>query len=318
MDRILTTFKIFGLGYFVYLALAIAIGVTLVLILRKFTDKQQFIAKIVLISLIGLFALTEYIGRLVATKTIRLGDQLPFEICDVFVGLSIYLFFSKKLKLCKLAYLIIAPVSLYALIFTPNFYVNYPTLSLTVISFYILQSLLISNSILYMLWEEEDLEKRDIIDATMSFVIIIASIHLFNVFARFTALGVHANYMGTMGETYDTAIGLLYKLIPIPLVCLLPLIAILVGVEFLLILPFDLIKTNKKRKNQIEELIALGNMKAQQEYREKHKSGKSQILVRSEQKAMPIKSKNISNESNKNGFLQTTKEVKVNNDTDKK
>ena len=99
--------------------------------------------------------------------------------------------------------------------------------------------------------------------------------------------------------------------------CLLPLIAILVGIEFLLILPFDLIKTKKQKQSQIEELIALGNLKEQQEFRKKHKTSKSQILVRSETKATPQAQKNVRNSSD-DGFVATTKEVKINkehNDT---
>ena len=122
-------------------------------------------------------------------------------------------------------------------------------------------------------------------------------------------------------ETYDmarTLIAWLYTLIPVPLVCLLPLIALLVGVEFLLILPFDLIKTKKQKQSQIEELIALGNLKEQQEYRKKHKTSKSQILVRSATKATPQTQKNVRHSSD-DGFVATTKEVKVNKEhNDKK
>lgn len=316
MNRLLANFNLFGLGYFIYFILAAAVVVALVLGLRKLTDKGQNIAKIVLVSCIGFFAILEFIGKLLGVEKIRLGDQLPLELIDVFAGISIYFFFSKKSMWKKFGYLIIAPVSLYSLIFVPNIYSQMPVVSLGVISFYITNALLIANAILYMLWNEEDLEKKDILNATMNFVIIICIAHLLNVFLRFTAWGIHANYLGTMGESFDLVIEFLYSLISIPLLCILPLIAILVGVEFLVMLPFDLIKTKKEKQSQIEELIALGNLKEQQEFRKKYKTGKSQILVRSEHKAMPKTEKNTNNNT-KDGFVQTTKEVKVNNEVDK-
>lgn len=315
MDKMLNTFGLFSLEYFIYLALVVAIVVSLVLTLRKLTDDGQKIAKIVLISAIGLFVVLEYIGKLLGVDKIKVGDMLPFEIIDIFAGISLYFFFTKKSRWKKFGYFIIAPVCLYSLIFVPNVYTQMQGVSLGVISFYILNALLITNSILYMLWDEEDLEKKDILNSSMDFVIIVCAMHLINVFFRFTTIGVHANYLGTMGETFDLVIEFLYSLINIPLLCILPLIALLVGVEFLLALPFDLIKTKKEKQSQIEELIALGNLKEQQEFRKKHKTSKSQILVRSEHKAMPKEKKDISQKSSKDGFVTTTKEIKVNTET---
>ena len=95
------------------------------------------------------------------------------------------------------------------------------------------------------------------------------------------------------------------------LVVLLPLIAILIGIEFLIVIPFVNSQNLRDRQEKLEELVALGNMKAQQEYRQKMKS-KSQILLRSENKASPENGKDISNKS-KSGFVSVTKEVKTNN-----
>lgn len=318
MNTLLTTFSLFGVGYFIYFVLAVAIVLALVLTLRKLSDRSQNIAKISLISAIGLFVILEYIGRLVGVEQIRIGNLLPLEIFDVFAGISLYFFFSKKSSWKKFGYLVIAPISLYSIIFVPNMYMQMNTISLGVISFYILNALLIANSILYMLWNEEDLEKKDILISSMNYVIIVCIAHLINVFLRFTAWGVHANYLATMGEDFDLVVGFLYSFINIPLLCLLPLVAVLVGVEFLLILPFDLIKTKKDKQSQIEELIALGNLKEQQEYRKKYKTDKSQILVRSSEKAMPKVQKDKSLSSTKDGFVTTTKEVKVNNEVIKK
>lgn len=314
MNLMLNTFKMWSLSYFIYFIVAIAVAVSLVLFLRKVTEKAQKITKISLVCAIIFFVILEYIGKLIGVEKIKIGDQLPFEIFDIFAGISVYLFFSKKSIWKKFSYLITAPVSLYSIIFVPNIYTQMGSFSLAIISFYLLNSLLIVNSILYMLWDAEDLEKKDILSATMNFVIIVCIMHLINVFFRFTAIGIHANYLGTMGENFDILIDWLYSLISVPLLCLLPLVAILVGVEFLCILPFDLIKTKKEKQSQIEELIALGNLKEQQAFRKKYKSEKSQILVRSQNKATPKSQKNVTNNS-KEGFVSTNKEIQVNNQT---
>ena len=71
--------------------------------------------------------------------------------------------------------------------------------------------------------------------------------HIFNIILRFTGIGIHANYFGTMGDSYDILIGWLHSRMPVtatnvavPLLCIIPLIALLVGVEFLLVLPFEM------------------------------------------------------------------------------
>ena len=173
---------------------------------------------------------------------------------------------------------------------------------------------LLSYALLNMLWLENGIEYKDILISTMDFVIIVAIVHIINVFLRFTAWGLHANYMGTMGEDYNLVIGALYKIIPVSFVELLPLIALLVGVQFLTVLPFVNSQNLKDRQEKLEELVALGNMKAQQEYRKKMKD-KSQILLRSDEKATPGHTKNVSNRQN-SGFVSVTKEVKTNNEED--
>lgn len=313
MNKMLSVFKLFGWGYFIYFALVAGIVVALVLCLRKANEKTQNITRVALISAIGLFVVLEFVGKILGVETIKIGDQLPLEIYDVFAGISIYYYFAKRSSWKKFGYLITAPVSLYSIIFVPNIFMQMQVISLGVISFYLLNAMLIANSILCMIWNAEDLEKKDILSATMNFVIILCIAHLVNVIFRFTALGVHANYLATMGEEFDLVIGFLYSLINIPLLCLLPLVAVLVGVEFLLVLPFDLIKTKKEKQSQIEELIALGNLKEQQKFIEKHRSSKSQILIRSEKKATPNTPKNVGN-STKDGFVKTTKEIQVNLD----
>lgn len=313
MDKLLS-FKVFGLGYFIYFVLCVGIVLGLVFGLKNLEGNKRKIVNIVLVSCIGAFALIEYISRLIVTPNTKFGDQMPLELLDVIAGFSIFVLVSKKEKWKKFSYLIFAPVSLYSLIFVPNVYTQLNTISVCIIFYYLAFALVISYSVLNILWLDQDLEKKDILDATLTFAIILSVAHILNVFFRFAVIGVHANYLGTMGEDYDLIIGLLFKLIPVQFLCMLPLVALLVGVEFLLILPFDLIKSKRNAQAQVEELIALGNIKAQAEYHKKHSKNKSQILVRSENKAMPSKKKDVTQSTSDKDFVKTTKEVNVNND----
>ena len=316
MERLLSMYSMFGVGYVVYFVLRAGIVLGLVFGLKKLESKARKIAQIVLISCIGLFALIEYISRLVATPDTKFGDQMPLDMIEVLAGFSIFIFFAKKSSWKKFSYLIISPVSLYAIVFVPSVYGQMATISITMIAYYLTYAVMIANGILNILWLDQELEKKDILEASMTFVIVLATAHILNILFRFAVIGVHANYLGTMGEEYDLLIGWLFKIIPIQFLCILPLIAVLVGIQFLLVLPFDLYKTKREAKAQVEELIALGNLNAQAEYRKKHSKGKSQILVRSETKASPTKSKDVSQKSSDEGFVQTTKQVKVNNDKD--
>jgi len=313
-------YRIFGWQYFLQLFIAIAIIVALVLVLRKFTDKSKRIAQISLVSCLGFFVVMEYIGRILMISDFRLGDQLPINTFQVFVYISIIIFFIKKASWTKFVYLIIAPVSAYGLFFTPEVYCLGGSFSLAVISYVMINAILIANAILNMIWADEELEKRDILDASITFVVIVAIVHIINVVLRFTGWGIHANYFGTMGDSYDLVIGWIHSLMPVtetnvavPLLCILPLLALLVGIQFLLVLPFELIKTKRQHQENIEELIALGNLKKQQEARAQSRKTKSQILVRSENKAKPKEQKKVIN-STSTGFVATHKEIKVNKD----
>lgn len=313
-------YKIFGWPYFLQLFLCVGIIVALVFCLKRLNDKARKITQISLISAMGFFLILEYVGRLIMISDFRFGDQMPLNTFQVFVYISIIAFFSTRASWKKFAYLIIAPVSAYGLIFVPEYYMIGSSFSLAVISYVLTNSILIVNSILNMLWLDEELKKRDIIDASIMYIVIVAGMHIINVILRFTGWGIHANYFGTMGDSYDLIIGWLHSLMPVtetdiavPLLCILPLIAILVGVQFLLVLPFDMLQARKRRQENIEELIALGNLKKQQEFREKNKKAKSQILVRGESKAKPKEQKNVTNKTS-SGFVTTHKEIKVNKD----
>ena len=313
-------YNIFSLAYFVQLLVAIGLVVGLVFGLRKLSDKARQIAQISLISAMGFFAVLEYVGRIIISSNFKFGDQLPLNTFQIFVYISVFALFIKRNSWKKFAYLIIAPVSAYGILFVPTFYSIGSSFSLAVVCYILINAILIINAILNMLWLEEDLDKKDIIDTTITFVVIIASAHIFNVILRFAGIGIHANYMGTMGDDYDLIIGWLHGLMPmtetniaVPLLCILPLIATLVVIQFLLVLPFDLIQSRRRRQENIEELIALCNMKKQQQFREQSKKAKSQILVRGENKAKPKEHKNINNKTS-SGFVVTNKEIKVNKD----
>lgn len=321
-------YRMFGWEYFLQLFLSIGIVVSAVYFLRKLNDKSRKIAQISIISAIGFFLILEYVGRIIMISNFKLGNELPFNTFQIFSFLSIVAFFFKGPYLRKFAYLIIVPVSAYGLLFVPELYCQGGGFSLAVISYVLVNVGLIVNGILDMLWNDDGLRKKDISDAIITFVFILAIVHVINVILRVSGLGTHANYFGTMGDGYDLVVGWLHSLftnwllpivpvgesaVAVPFLCLLPLLAVLVGVMFAMVVPFEMLESRKKRQENIEELIALGNMKKQQEMREKSKKHKSQVLVKSEIKARPEVQKRVVNKSD-SGFVATTKEIQVNKD----
>lgn len=321
-------YRMFGWEYFLQLFLAVGIIVAMVYFLRKFQDKPRRIAQISLISALGFFLILEYVGRVVMISNFKIGNELPFNIHQIFTFISIIAFFMDGTYLKKFAYLVIVPVSVYGILFVPEIYCQGGGFSLAIISYILLNSVLVSNALLNMFWSEDGLRKKDISDAIVTFVFILAIVHVINVILRVSGIGTHANYFGTMGDSYDMVIGWLHSLftnwlmpivpvgessVAVPFLCLLPLIAILVGVMFVMVIPFEMMEYRKKRQENIEELIALGNMKKQQEMREQSKKPKSQVLVRSETKAKPEVQKKVVNKSD-SGFVATTKEIQVNKD----
>ena len=137
MDKLLS-FKVFGLGYFIYFVLCVGIVLGLVFGLKNLEGNKRKIVNIVLVSCIGAFALIEYISRLIVTPNTKFGDQMPLELLDVIAGFSIFVLVSKKEKWKKFSYLIFAPVSLYSLIFVPNVYASLNTISVCIIFFLVI------------------------------------------------------------------------------------------------------------------------------------------------------------------------------------
>jgi uncharacterized membrane protein YwaF len=264
----------------------------------------------------GLFVVLDFVGRLVSGGEVF--DVLPIASYQIFVYIAIFIQFTKRDSWIKFGYFIVIPLCIIELFVIPNSYLELNAFSLSTISYFLCHGLLVLYAILQLVWSEEYLSKKDILNSTINYIIIVAFVHIFNVLIRFSALAVHSNYFGTMGEEYDVVIKLMYRLIPIPFVHLLPLFAVLVGIEFLMILPFDLMKTKKDRKAQMEELVALGNLKAQQIARKSGKKGGSQILVRSEQKAQPTVQKNVTNQMKKDGFVSVNKTVQTHNEDNDK
>lgn len=313
MGNLCAVFKLFDLTYFIFIILSLGIIIPLTFVFRKFEKDTRKYTNITLLSVMVLFVILEYVGRIITAKGFNFFEMLPIEIFHIFVYLSIYTFFAKHSSWIKFGYCVIIPLSVLSLIFIPNYYLN-RALSLELVAFIVINICLILYSIVNLFWSDEELYKKDILNCFVNFIIIVCVAHLVNVFLRFSEWGVHVNYMGSMGEDYDIIVGWLYSLIPVPLVCIMPIFAILVGIQFLMILPFEMLKSKKEKQSQIEELVALGNMKAQQEYRNKHKKSKiqSQVLLRSETKARPVEDKKVTHSKN-DGFVVVNKQVQVNN-----
>ena len=315
MGNLCATFTPFGASHWVLMLLAVVTAVVLVFVMRKFNDKAIKTAGWGMLgTMLGLVCL-EFIGKLIGGGAFF--ESLPLEPINIFVILCLFVQIKDDVSWIKFGYFISLPVSVIGLFVVPNYLTMMGAWSLTAMAYFLTIGVLCGYSILQLMWAEEYLAKKDILNCFINFVIIVAFVHIFNVILRFTTLGVHANYFGTMGEEYDAINKLLYRFIEVPFLHQLPYLAVVLGLGFLLIIPFDIFKTKQDRQSQMEELVALGNLKAQQEYRKSgKKSGSSQILVNSAEKAKPATPKNVTNKTS-SGFVSVTKEVKVHKDDNK-
>lgn len=314
MNLLCSSFKLFGLAYFIYLLISIGAVVGMVFLLKKFNGNIRKYINIALVVLGVLFVFLDMLGRMLYFKGQDIGENLPVNIYHIFVYFCIAIFITKKESLVKFGYFVMLPVILYTLIFVPDYYCLQESLSLSVLSFYIINIVVATFAILNLIWADVYLYKKDVLSSFVNYVIVIASIHIFNVFMRFSAWGVHCDYSGTLGENYDLFTRAFASILPKgygSFVVVFPLILYVLGVGFLMVLPFDAIRNKNDKRLQQEQIIALGNFKAQQS---SSKSGKSQILVRSENKAKPAVEKRVSSSQNKDGFVSVTKEVQVNKD----
>jgi len=290
-------------------------------VLKKIqSDHEQDIAQKVLLGAMLFFVVLEFVGRIIAIDKFKIFNHLPLNAFQVFVFIAIFTHFSRRLSWIKFGYLIVAPISLISIIFVPSIYTTMGSFSLSIVSYMIINALLIVYSIISMLYTRYDLEHRDVLNSLINLIIISAGAHIINVILRFTAWGLKADYFGTMAEGYNTYITWMSKIIPIPFVVMIPLFAAMFGVSYLVKIPFDVIKSRKEKQEQLEEIIALGNLKEQQKYREEQreqKKAKSQVLVRPETKAMPNTPKNsaapTTTATSRENFVKTSKEVKVDN-----
>lgn len=313
----LCAFKLFSIAHFVYLLLAIGITVGLFFALRKLSERTRFIVNISMFGALVFFIILEFVGRIILIKDFNFFDNLPIEYFQIFTVIMLITFIRQNIKWIKFGYLIVLPIAFFSLIFIPKFYCNYSSFSISLISFVFIHAILMSLSLLNVMWEECEISKKDILDANMTFIITASAMHIINILLRFTFLGVHANLGGTMGESYNLCIELLYHLISVPFVFMLPIFAIVVGLSFLLRIPFDMIQHKKQKQSEIEELIALGNLKKQQELRKQYSKTGSQIYIKSDTKAKPEGDKGVVNRT-RTDFVAQNKEIKVNNETTEK
>jgi hypothetical protein len=315
MVNMLANFKLFGVSHIVLLIFAIVIAVGFFFLFRKYFGNSRKILSIVLIALSGALAILEFVGRALETGDIL--ENLPLAPWQVFIYIGIFVEITKRPSWIKFGYLITVPLCAIGLFVVPNYYTTIGLFSLPVICYFFGNAIIILYSLLQMVWSEEFLYKKDIFNITMNYIIIIAFAHIFNVFMSFIPASAHVNYFGTMGENYDAIMKLLYGVISVPFVHILPLIVVIIGLEFLMLLPYDMKTSRKAKREHIEELVALGNLKAQQDARKGFDKGGSQILVRSENKAQPQVQKNVYNNS-RDGFVSVNKTIQTHKDDSNK
>lgn len=329
MNLMCATFKMFGIAHIVYLLIAVLISVGLYFIIRKFEGKIRRYATITIVALAGVLVIVEFVGRIVDGG--HAGENLPLNPWHIFVYIAIFVEITHRESWIKFGYFISLPICAISLIITPTYFNTLSMTSLSIIPYFLINGLMILYTLLNIRWQEVEFSKKDILNTFLNFVMIVAGAHIVNVMFSLLNIGPNANYFGTIGEgfvfledgleeltvanSYNVVIDFVSSIIPIPFLHILPLLGILVGVEFLLIIPFEVIQTRKDKREHIEELVALGNLKAQQEYR---KSKGSQILIRGEVKAKPKVEKRAQGLYQKGGFVSVNKPIDVNNSQEDK
>jgi len=309
----LCSFKMFGGAHIIYVLLAIVLFVGLFFLLRKYDDKVRRFASIALIAVAGLFVVLEMFGRII--QGMDFFENMPLAPWQIFVYIGVFVEITKRENWIKFGYFIVIPLCALGLFVVPNYYTTVGVGNLSVISYFLGNAIISLYFLLQLIWSGEYLSKGDLLNSYMNYIVIVAFVHILNVIFRFSTYAVHSNYFGTMGEEYDVVMQWLNNLIPVPFVHMMPLIVVVVGLEFLMLLPFDLMKTRKDNREHIEELVALGNLKAQQNARKAGKRGGSQILVRGENKAQPKVQKNDYQSSSKDGFVSVNKMVQTHKDS---
>ena len=136
----LCAFKLFGLPHIVYLLMSIAIAVIMIIVCRKLDGRLRKIVGISLLSVTGLFAILEFVGRLIAKAEVF--ENLPLFIWDVFLGICIFVEFTDRESWVKFAYFIIVPISAIGLFVVPNFYTTLGNASLSIISYFLINILI--------------------------------------------------------------------------------------------------------------------------------------------------------------------------------
>ena len=119
MEKLCAMFSLFSIEHFLYIILAVAICLALVLVLRKFDDKKKMI-RIILVSLMGLFVVLEYVGRIISVDKFNFFNNLPINAFQVFTIVSLIMLIKNTYGWTKFSYLIILPVSVISIIFTQH------------------------------------------------------------------------------------------------------------------------------------------------------------------------------------------------------
>lgn len=315
MERLCALYSMFSLSYFVYLAMAVAIVLGVVFACKNLRDNAKKVCSIVLVSLIVIFAILEYLGRIISLKEFNIFYNLPVELVHVLTYVCVITLITNSSGWSKFLYIVALPLSIYSLLIVPNFYASQESFSLITIGYVFSFVFIIAYSLVNIVWKDVSVRLGDVLNSNITYLIFFASVHLINVFLRFSGWATEVNIMGTMGEEYDVVIAFIYNLIPYGFICNLPLIAIIIGIQCVMVMPFVMSENRKIKQEKINELIALGNAKAQQEASNEGKGDiRSQIIVKSEKKAMPDTPKKVNEQNSQGEFLNTNRVIQINHD----
>lgn len=235
--------------HFIFLSIVVALFIVLFFALRRTTQKTK---KLTLFGLaVANFAIfTVYKVLEVAYFHQTLYFALPFQLCNLLVMLLPFALFFNKQFLLSIIFFMGVPSAFLALIAPSTFYIGHTFLSAQLWGFMITHVFLFVISLLVMTFGFYKPKMKHAILNGVTLLVYAGLAHVINIVFRVTKVAADCNFFFTFCE--DGVLKVFYKLIPVPLLYLVPLIVLACGVFCLETYIFNVVQSKrKKEKNEI-------------------------------------------------------------------
>ena len=219
----------FNATHFLFLGIALVLFLGLFFSLKKIPEnsKRKFLLYFSVANTL-IFVVYKILETTVFGKTIE--SSIPLHLCNIMIFLMPFAFCFEKSWLRSIMFYISIPGCVLALLFMDGWYVGVPISNGSLWLYFIVHINLFVTSLLMVCL---GLYKPKMSHAILNGIIIFAFAglsHVVNVIFRATNLVGNSNYFYTFGSKGNIAINFFYKLIPIPLVFQIPLLALAFGV----------------------------------------------------------------------------------------